>query len=191
MTAYYLLWQIEFQLELGYCAVHMYNVHFLLHLAAKLLWIILFSSQRMHVCQSQWYTFLHVMWRRVHWLAYIFFQLKDDSEGQSSHQQVPRVFVTFHVYHTYQLRAYLYQARDMYGSDKSGLSGMCVDQPTPLSATLFNGRCQCFITIVHTFHSVWLLPWWRGVTSQPLTGFWWHIQSDIENCESWLSPMAI
>ena len=25
--------------------------------------------------------------------------------------------------HTYQLRAYLYQARDMYGSDKSGLSG--------------------------------------------------------------------
>ena len=25
--------------------------------------------------------------------------------------------------HTYQLRAYIYQARDMYGSDESGLSG--------------------------------------------------------------------
>ena len=25
--------------------------------------------------------------------------------------------------HTYQLRAYIYQARDMYGGDKSGLSG--------------------------------------------------------------------
>lgn len=31
--------------------------------------------------------------------------------------------MTFKGAHTYQLRAYIYQARDMYGSDKSGLSG--------------------------------------------------------------------
>ena len=35
---------------------------------------------------------------------------------------------------------------------------------------------------------MWLLPWWRGVTCRSLMRFWWHIQSDIENCEGWLSP---
>ena len=47
----------------------------------------------------------------------------DDEDGQDANQQVPRIFVTFKDAHTYQLRAYIYQARDMYGSDKSGLSG--------------------------------------------------------------------
>ena len=42
---------------------------------------------------------------------------------EDGHQQVPRIFVTFKEAHTYQLRAYIYQARDMYGSDRSGLSG--------------------------------------------------------------------
>ncbi len=32
------------------------------------------------------------------------------------------IFINCIDYHTYQLRAYIYQARDMYGSDKSGLS---------------------------------------------------------------------
>ena len=68
---------------------------------------------------------------------------KDDEEGEESKQQVPRMYLTFkgrhgmgrasHLLllillstdcHTYQLRAYLYQARDMHSSDKSGLSGM-------------------------------------------------------------------
>ena len=48
---------------------------------------------------------------------------KDDDDEDDRNQQVPRVFVTFKDAHTYQLRAYIYQARDMYGSDKSGLSG--------------------------------------------------------------------
>ena len=51
---------------------------------------------------------------------------KDDEEGEEGNQQVPRIFVTFKVAHMYQLRAYIYQARDMYGSDKSGLSGIYV-----------------------------------------------------------------
>ena len=38
--------------------------------------------------------------------------------------QLPRVFVTFKTPHIYQLRAYVYQGRDMYGSDANGFSGM-------------------------------------------------------------------
>lgn len=48
---------------------------------------------------------------------------KDDEDDDERNQQVPRIFITFKDTHTYQLRAYIYQARDMYGSDKSGLSG--------------------------------------------------------------------
>lgn len=48
---------------------------------------------------------------------------KDDDDDDERNQQVPRIFITFKDTHTYQLRAYIYQARDMYGSDKSGLSG--------------------------------------------------------------------
>ncbi|CAI8014042.1 Myoferlin [Geodia barretti] len=48
---------------------------------------------------------------------------KDDDDEEVGNQQVPRIFVTFSApAHTYQLRAYIYQARDMYGGDKSGLS---------------------------------------------------------------------
>ena len=42
-----------------------------------------------------------------------------------------------------------------------------------------------YMCMLWIFHSVWLHPWWRGVT-----GFWRHIQSDIDNCEGWLSPSA-
>ena len=52
---------------------------------------------------------------------------------------------------------------------------------------------HALLWINRIFHSVWLLPWWRGVTGRSLAGFWRHIQSDIENCdiencEGWLSP---
>ncbi|XP_064383023.1 myoferlin-like isoform X2 [Halichondria panicea] len=47
----------------------------------------------------------------------------DDSDDEDEKkQQVPRMYLTFSDCHTYQLRAYLYQARDMFSSDKSGLS---------------------------------------------------------------------
>ena len=38
------------------------------------------------------------------------------------------MFVVFKEAHTYQLRAYIYQARDMYASDKSGLSGKYIHE---------------------------------------------------------------
>ena len=60
--------------------------------------------------------------------CFCYFLQKKDDDDSGGHQQVPRVFVTFKGAHTYQLRAYIYQARDMYGSDKSGLSGMCIRQ---------------------------------------------------------------
>ena len=53
-----------------------------------------------------------------------------------------------------------------------------------------NGRPSftCTAMSKRIYHSVWLLPWWRGVTGRSLSGFWQHIQSDIENFEGWLSP---
>ena len=51
---------------------------------------------------------------------------KDDDEDD--YTQAPRIYLTFpqDACHRYQLRAYIYQARDMHGSDESGLSGVCV-----------------------------------------------------------------
>ena len=47
---------------------------------------------------------------------------KDDDEDE--YTQAPRIYLTFpqDACHKYQLRAYIYQARDMHGSDESGLS---------------------------------------------------------------------
>ena len=51
---------------------------------------------------------------------------KDDDEDE--YTQAPRIYLLFpqDACHKYQLRAYIYQARDMHGSDESGLSGLCV-----------------------------------------------------------------
>ena len=50
----------------------------------------------------------------------VFLQKKDDG-GED--EQLPRIYVTFKEPYIYQLRAYIYQGRDMYGSDANGFSG--------------------------------------------------------------------
>ena len=51
---------------------------------------------------------------------------KDDDDDE--YTQAPRVYLIFpeEACHKYQLRAYIYQARDLHGSDDTGLSGTCV-----------------------------------------------------------------
>lgn len=88
----------------------------------------------------------------------------DDEDEDVQRQQVPRMYLTFkgkshetdalppslptpsflkphppHAdCHTYQLRAYIYQARDMYASDKSGLS----DPYAVMSFTRYSTRTR-------------------------------------------------
>ena len=59
-------------------------------------------------------------------LIFPFFQGKDSEGKQKVYEQVPRVFVSFKDPFAYELRAYIYQARAMYGSDRNGLSGTYV-----------------------------------------------------------------
>ena len=60
------------------------------------------------------------------------------------------MYVTFKGAHTYQLRAYIYQARDMYGSDRSGLSGLYAGFKNMDSLTL-----KCRSIYIHTYvHTV-------------------------------------
>ena len=47
---------------------------------------------------------------------------------------------------------------------------------------------HCYEYNYKIFHSVWLLSWSRGVTGRSIARFWWHIRSDIEECEGWLWP---
>ena len=50
---------------------------------------------------------------------------KKDDDDDDDYTQAPRIYLIFpeEASHKYQLRAYIYQARDMHGSDESGLSG--------------------------------------------------------------------
>lgn len=74
---------------------------------------------------------------------------KDDDEDE--YTQAPRIYLTFpqDACHKYQLRAYIYQARDMHGSDESGLSGLCVCGGGGVS--LCEGVCG-----EHTVLAVWM-----------------------------------
>ena len=49
---------------------------------------------------------------------------KDEEEEDDDSTLAPRMFLTYSddEVHTYQLRAYIFQARDLHGLDRSGLS---------------------------------------------------------------------
>lgn len=51
------------------------------------------------------------------------FEDEDDKEEYAAAMTAPRMFLTFDKPFKYQLRAYIYQARDLLAGDESGLSG--------------------------------------------------------------------
>ncbi|XP_063692173.1 myoferlin-like isoform X7 [Bolinopsis microptera] len=62
--------------------------------------------------------------------------------------QAPRMFITFKEPHTYQLRAYIYQARDLFSADPSGLSD-------PYARVVFSRQSQRTKILNETLCPTW------------------------------------
>ncbi|XP_030841562.1 myoferlin isoform X6 [Strongylocentrotus purpuratus] len=71
-----------------------------------------------------------------------------DKDEKSSRKSAPRIFVNYTVSHKYQLRAYIYQARDLIASDSDSFSD-------PFAYVSFLNRSQQSETIKTTLSPTW------------------------------------
>ncbi|XP_063963834.1 myoferlin-like isoform X10 [Lytechinus pictus] len=71
-----------------------------------------------------------------------------DKDDKASRKSAPRIFVNYSVSHKYQLRAYIYQARDLIASDSDSFSD-------PFAYVSFLNRSQQSETIKTTLSPTW------------------------------------
>ncbi|XP_065176222.1 myoferlin-like isoform X2 [Sycon ciliatum] len=76
------------------------------------------------------------------------FYFNDPEKGIAGHQETPRMFMRFKEPHRYQLRVYLYQARNIRSADSTGLSD-------PYCRLSFSHHCETSIILKETIMPTW------------------------------------